>query len=199
MRELDPHRFFDPNEKVRNIAYELYATVKDLPIVSPHGHVDAGMLANNKPFPDPTELIIIPDHYIYRLLYSQGVALESLGETHDRHPGANVGCRGLQHLPEVLRRYAHHHDIGLGGHLLDVRGGAEAVGKLEAFEVDRVAVLVVDLLCERCLPSPDRRGGVLGRQRGDRRAPASSADHANPNRHNLTVDSPEWALRSSSR
>lgn len=76
---LNKLRFFDPNEKVRNIAYELYSNVKDLPIVSPHGHVDPKMLANNDPFPDPTELIIIPDHYIYRMLYSQGISLESLG------------------------------------------------------------------------------------------------------------------------
>ncbi len=76
---LDPYRFFDPNEKVREIAYELYGKVKDLPIISPHGHVDPRMFAQNEPFPDPTELIIIPDHYVFRLLYSQGIPLESLG------------------------------------------------------------------------------------------------------------------------
>jgi glucuronate isomerase len=76
---LNKFRFFDPNETVRNIAYELYLGVKDLPIVSPHGHVDPKLLANNDPFPDPTELLIIPDHYIFRMLYSQGVSLESLG------------------------------------------------------------------------------------------------------------------------
>lgn len=76
---LDPYRFFDPNGKVREIAYELYGKVKDLPIISPHGHVDPRMFAQNEPFPDPTELIIIPDHYVFRLLYSQGIPLESLG------------------------------------------------------------------------------------------------------------------------
>lgn len=76
---LDEHRFFDPEESVRKTAYELYLNVKDLPILSPHGHVEAKMLADNQPFPDPTELIIIPDHYIYRMLYSQGISLESLG------------------------------------------------------------------------------------------------------------------------
>lgn len=74
-----PDRFFDPNQNVRAIAKELYSKVKDLPIVSPHGHVDPKMLADNAPFPDPTELIIIPDHYIFRMLYSQGIALEKLG------------------------------------------------------------------------------------------------------------------------
>jgi glucuronate isomerase len=76
---LNDFRFFDPNEKVRNIAYELYSNVKGLPIISPHGHVEPRILANNEPFPDPTELIIIPDHYIYRMLYSQGISLEALG------------------------------------------------------------------------------------------------------------------------
>ena len=76
---LDEYRFFDPDETVRKTAYELYRGVKDLPLLSPHGHVEARMLADNQPFPDPTELIIIPDHYIYRMLYSQGISLESLG------------------------------------------------------------------------------------------------------------------------
>ncbi len=76
---LHPDRFFDPDENVRKIARTLYQSVKDLPIVSPHGHVDPEILATNKPFPDPTELIIIPDHYIFRLLYSQGIPLEELG------------------------------------------------------------------------------------------------------------------------
>ncbi len=76
---LNKYRFFDPNETVRNIAYELYSIVKDLPIISPHGHVEPKLLADNEPFPDPTELLIIPDHYIFRMLYSQGIKMESLG------------------------------------------------------------------------------------------------------------------------
>lgn len=76
---LNSHRFFDPNPDVRKIAFELYSSVKDLPIVCPHGHVDPRILANNEPFPDPSELIIIPDHYIFRMLYSQGISMESLG------------------------------------------------------------------------------------------------------------------------
>jgi glucuronate isomerase len=77
--KLNPYRFFDPDKQVRKIAYQLYSKIKDLPIISPHGHVDVKMLAQNKPFPDPAELLIIPDHYIFRLLYSRGVSLESLG------------------------------------------------------------------------------------------------------------------------
>ncbi len=77
--KLNPNRFFDPDPKIRKIAAELYEQVRDLPIISPHGHVDARILAENSPFPDPAELILIPDHYIFRMLYSQGIALVSLG------------------------------------------------------------------------------------------------------------------------
>ncbi len=77
--KLNDYRYFDSDEKVRSIAFELYSGIRNLPIVSPHGHVDPKLLAENKHFPDPTELIIIPDHYIYRMLYSQGISLESLG------------------------------------------------------------------------------------------------------------------------
>ncbi|GAB4377751.1 MAG: glucuronate isomerase [Calditrichia bacterium] len=76
---LDENRFFDPEPSIRRIARELYEEVKDLPIVSPHGHVDPRLFAENRPFTDPTELILIPDHYIFRMLYSQGISLESLG------------------------------------------------------------------------------------------------------------------------
>jgi len=76
---LNPNRFFDTDNKVKKIAYELYMQIRNLPIISPHGHMDPAILANNEPFSDPAELIIIPDHYIYRLLYSQGIPLESLG------------------------------------------------------------------------------------------------------------------------
>jgi glucuronate isomerase len=57
----------------------LYDTVKDLPIISPHGHTDPRWFAENEPFPDPARLFVTPDHYVFRMLYSQGVALESLG------------------------------------------------------------------------------------------------------------------------
>ncbi len=76
---INENRYFDANPEVRKIASELYAKVKNLPIYSPHGHVDPRIFAENKPFPDPAELFIIPDHYIFRMLYSQGYSLESLG------------------------------------------------------------------------------------------------------------------------
>jgi glucuronate isomerase len=76
---LDADRFFDSDPSIRRHARDLYDGTRALPIVSPHGHVDPALLATNDPFPDPASLIITPDHYILRMLYSQGVPLESLG------------------------------------------------------------------------------------------------------------------------
>jgi glucuronate isomerase len=76
---LHDHRLFPVEGAARSVAIKLYDTVKDLPIISPHGHTDPSWFAENKPFPNPTALLIQPDHYIFRMLYSQGVTLESLG------------------------------------------------------------------------------------------------------------------------
>jgi glucuronate isomerase len=76
-----PHedRYFDPDPTIRRHARALYDETHALPIVSPHGHVDPAILANNDAFADPASLLITPDHYILRMLYSRGVPLESLG------------------------------------------------------------------------------------------------------------------------
>ncbi|HET9730451.1 MAG TPA: glucuronate isomerase [Acidimicrobiia bacterium] len=76
---LDPDRLFPPEPATRRVARALYDTVRDLPIVSPHGHTDPRWFADNAPFPDPAALFIVPDHYVFRMLYSQGVPLEELG------------------------------------------------------------------------------------------------------------------------
>jgi glucuronate isomerase len=76
---LHPDRFFSPETDVRKNAREIYQAVKDLPIISPHGHVDPKIFSENLPFPDPAKLFIIPDHYVFRMLYSQGIGLETLG------------------------------------------------------------------------------------------------------------------------
>jgi glucuronate isomerase len=76
---LHPDRFFDPDPTTRKCAREIYESIQKLPIVSPHGHVDPRIFAENRPFPNPTELFITPDHYLFRMLYSQGISLESLG------------------------------------------------------------------------------------------------------------------------
>ena len=76
---LHPDRLFPPDPAVGDIARTLYGSVKDLPIVSPHGHTDARWFAENTAFPDPARLFIVPDHYVHRMLYSQGVRPEEVG------------------------------------------------------------------------------------------------------------------------
>lgn len=77
---LDPDRCFSQNTSVRERARELYAHVADLPLVCPHGHVPASLLADPAArFGNPAELLIVPDHYVFRMLYSQGVRMEDLG------------------------------------------------------------------------------------------------------------------------
>jgi glucuronate isomerase len=76
---LHERRLFPAEGAARAVAVKLYETVKDLPIISPHGHTDPSWFAENKPFPNPTALFLQPDHYIFRMLYSQGISLESLG------------------------------------------------------------------------------------------------------------------------
>ena len=76
---LHPDRLFSTDTNVRSVARRLFQEVEDLPIVSPHGHTNPAWFANNKPFGNPSELFIIPDHYLFRMLYSQGIPLEELG------------------------------------------------------------------------------------------------------------------------
>ena len=79
MAHLNDNRLFPADPRTRDIARALYATVLDLPIVSPHGHTEPRWYAENAAFPDPARLLIVPDHYIFRMLFSQGIPLERLG------------------------------------------------------------------------------------------------------------------------
>jgi glucuronate isomerase len=76
---LDPDRFFPAEPAARSLARRLFAEVERVPILSPHGHTNPAWFASNEPFEDAVSLLLWPDHYILRLLFSQGVPLESLG------------------------------------------------------------------------------------------------------------------------
>ena len=76
---LDENRLFPAESAARSVAVKLYESIRSLPIISPHGHTDPRWFAENGAFPNPAALLIQPDHYIFRMLYSQGVSLESLG------------------------------------------------------------------------------------------------------------------------
>lgn len=79
MTQLHPNRLFPVEPKLRKLARTLYDEVRDLPIISPHGHTDPRWFAENKAFANPAELFVTPDHYVFRMLHSQGIALEDLG------------------------------------------------------------------------------------------------------------------------
>ena len=104
---IPPHadRCFDADPQVRRIARELYAETRELPIVSPHGHVDARILATDEPFADPTSLIVTPDHYVLRMLYARGIPLEALGVP--RRDGKPVE----QDPRKVWQLFATHYDV----------------------------------------------------------------------------------------
>lgn len=76
---LDDDRLFPLDPTGRDLARELFAGVRDLPIVSPHGHTDPRWFAENQRFADPARLFVVPDHYVFRMLFSQGTRLEDLG------------------------------------------------------------------------------------------------------------------------
>ncbi|MDR2931395.1 MAG: glucuronate isomerase [Propionibacteriaceae bacterium] len=76
---LHPDRLFPADPAVREVARELYASVKDLPIISPHGHVPPVWIADDLEFHDPVSLLLTPDHYVTRLLHADGVSLATLG------------------------------------------------------------------------------------------------------------------------
>ncbi len=83
-------------------ARDLFDLVSNDPIVSPHGHCDPRWFAGDASFSNPTSLLITPDHYLFRLLYSQGVRLEELGI------GKAVDPR------QVFRLFAKHWHLFLG-------------------------------------------------------------------------------------
>src|ERR1700694_2493768 len=73
-------RYFSPDPVQRELAKHLYSTVSALPLICPHGHVDPRLFADpDYSLGSPVDLLIIPDHYVFRMLYSQGIPLEALG------------------------------------------------------------------------------------------------------------------------
>ncbi|HZX78387.1 glucuronate isomerase [Lysobacter sp.] len=90
---LHEDRLFPPDAPTRAIARRLYTQVAHLPIVSPHGHTDPAWFAGNEAFANATELLLVPDHYVFRMLYSQGVPLDAIGIPHADGSRAGVDPR----------------------------------------------------------------------------------------------------------
>ena len=108
VRLLDENRLFPSDRQNRELAKALYSSVKDLPILSPHGHADPAWFAHDAPFDDPATLFVTPDHYVFRMLYSQGVALEDLGIKPLDGAPAETDPR------EIWRRFAAHYYLFRG-------------------------------------------------------------------------------------
>ena len=87
---LHKDRLFPAESASRALAVRLYETVRELPILSPHGHCDPRWFAENHPFPNPAALFLQPDHYVFRMLYSQGVSMEALGVPQSGTAPSNV-------------------------------------------------------------------------------------------------------------
>jgi glucuronate isomerase len=105
---LHPDRLLPAEPGLRTIARRLHEAVRDLPIISPHGHTDAAWFADDAPFTDATALLLSPDHYLYRMLHSQGIDLATLGVASRTAPARAADPR------EAWRIFARHYDLFRG-------------------------------------------------------------------------------------
>lgn len=105
---LHPDRLFPADERTRAIARELHGRTAGLPLVSPHGHVDPRLIAEDRPFPDPARLFVVPDHYLTRMLYSQGMTPAELGVPSINGEPSEVDGR------VIWRRFAEHYRLFRG-------------------------------------------------------------------------------------
>lgn len=146
---LDPDRLFPLDPRARGLARALYDGIRNLPIISPHGHCDPRWFAENQPFPDPARLFVTPDHYIFRMLFSQGVALESLGV--ERTDGGPVE----QDPRKIWQVFAAHYHLlrGTPSALWTEHAFAEVFGvtaRLSPATADRIYDRIAD-----CLSQPE--------------------------------------------
>lgn len=104
---LHPDRLLPPEPSLRRIAREIYDEIRALPIISPHGHTEPAWFAEDMPFPDAAALLVVPDHYLLRMLRSQGIGYDALGVPR-RDGGAVAPPR------EVWRAFAEHYHLFAG-------------------------------------------------------------------------------------
>jgi glucuronate isomerase len=145
---LHPDRLFSAEPRQRDIARELYARIAELPLLCPHGHTDPRWFADDEPFDNPANLLVTPDHYLVRMLYSQGVPLETLGiPPREADDGAVAGPR------EVWRTFAAHFHLFRGtpsglwfNHALRAVFGVEV--RLTAETADAIYDHIADCLAD---------------------------------------------------
>lgn len=102
---LHEDRLFPAEPGTRGIARRLFAEISKLSLICPHGHTDAAWFSTNEPFSDPARLLVMPDHYLLRMLVSQGVSLDKLGA------GATDGVAAPADGREVWRLFANHYHV----------------------------------------------------------------------------------------
>lgn len=155
MALLHPDRLFPTDPATRGIARALFATVEHLPIISPHGHTDPRWYATDEAFPDPAQLFVTPDHYVFRMLCSQGVALADLGVPRADGGPTETDGRKIWHL------FAQHYHL--------FRGTPSRLWLDHAFQTvfgfqDRLTPTTADAYYDRiaeCLASPAFRPRAL--------------------------------------
>ena len=144
MPRLDSDRLFPPDDRRRSIARELFERVRSQPILSPHGHCDPNWFADDAAFPEPARLFVVPDHYIFRMLVSQGMSHAELGVA--RVDGGEVESDGRA----IWRRFATHYHLfrGTPTRLWVDHALAEVFGVEEPLNAD-TADAVYDTVSER--------------------------------------------------
>jgi glucuronate isomerase len=186
---LAPDRFFGPDGRQTEIAQHLYARVANLPLVCPHGHVDPRMFADpNYSFGSPADLLIIPDHYVFRMLYSQGVPLETLGV-----PRRDGGPVETDHR-KIWQTFADHFylfrgtptGVWLAQELVEVFGVTE---KLSSASAMRIYDQITD-----CLTRPEFRPRALF-ERFKIELLATTDAAADPLTHHQVIRASGWGGR----
>lgn len=108
---LDEDRLLPREPSALTVAREIYHSTRDLPIISPHGHVPVSWIADDLPFSDPTSLLITPDHYVNRLLHANGVDLDELGvgresmDEDERRRAFRILCEHWRDFAGTAMRY----------------------------------------------------------------------------------------------
>jgi glucuronate isomerase len=142
MSIVSDHRLFPADAATRDVAQRIYASLRALPIISPHGHTQASWFAENKPFSNPAKLFVQPDHYIYRMLYSQGVRLEDL----------EIGVAEMKNPRRVWRIFAEHYFLFRGTPTrLWLDQAFQDLFKLDEPLSGRTADLYFDVISEKLL------------------------------------------------
>ncbi|MFD0689648.1 glucuronate isomerase [Actinomadura fibrosa] len=182
-----PDRLLPADPRVRAVARELYRSVRALPIVSPHGHVDARLLAEDGPFPDPATLLVTPDHYVTRLLHADGVPLGELG--------VGQGSLDERQARQVWRRVCEHWTIFRG---TPVASWLEAQ-LAEIFGVtDRLSSATADATYDAIaarLAEPDFRPRALFRRFGIEVLATTDDPCDDLTAHRALADDPAWTAR----